>query len=247
MLLVAYRDPSDRASGALPDVENTSRFLVSGAYIVDYDPSAPVKLELMISDERRWNGNIHYHPVIFDAIPPACRRALDVGCGEGLLTRQLRRRGIPQVTGIDLHGPSIQVARIHPDAKGITYIVDDVLTHPFEPASFDLVTAVASLHHMDTTAALGRLRDLVAPGGVLAVVGLARPDLLVDIPRDLAGIVASRAYRWTKPFQEQTSPTVWPPSDRYATTRRIATGLLPGLSWRRHLLFRYSLVWTRRQ
>ena len=64
MLLVAYRDPSDRASGALPDVENTSRFLVSGAYIVDYDPSAPVKLELMISDERRWNGNIHYHPVI---------------------------------------------------------------------------------------------------------------------------------------------------------------------------------------
>src|SRR5579875_1043638 len=43
MLLVAYRDPSDRASGALPDVENTSPFLVSGACIVGYDPSAPVK------------------------------------------------------------------------------------------------------------------------------------------------------------------------------------------------------------
>jgi SAM-dependent methyltransferase len=199
----------------------------------------------MVSDAQRWNGNIHYHPVIFEAIPPGCQRALDVGCGDGLLTRQLHRQGIPQVTGIDLHEPSIEAARTHADANGIAYIVDDVLTHPFELASFDLVTAVASLHHIDTTAALTRLRDLVGPGGVLAVVGLARSDLPADIPRDLAGMIVSRIYKRTKPFQEQTAPIVWPPPDRYATTRQIATQLLPGVRWRRHLLFRYSLVWTK--
>lgn len=56
--------------------------------------------------------------------------------------------------------------------------------------------------------------------------------------------MVSRTYRRTKPFHEQTSPIVCPPPDRYATIRR-ATQLLPGASWRRHLPFRYSLVWTR--
>jgi hypothetical protein len=120
-----------------------------------------------------------------------------------------------------------------------------VLTLPFEFASFDLVTAAASLHHMNTTAILTRLRDLVTPGGVLGAVGLARPDLPADIPRDHAGLVVSSIYKRSKPFEEQTSPILWPPPDRYATTRRIASGVLPDVQWRRHLLMRYSLVWNK--
>lgn len=202
---------------------------------------------LVDADDQRWNHNVHYHQVVLDAIPFGCRSALDVGCGDGVLTRQLHRSGVPQMTGIDLHRPSVDAARSHPDASGITYLTGDVLTYPFEPASFDLVTAVASLHHMDTAVALTRLRDLVASGGVLAVVGLARSDLPTDIPRDLAGMLVSRVYKRVKPFQEQTSPVVWPAPDRYATTRRIASVVVPGARWRRHLLFRYSLVWTKPQ
>jgi SAM-dependent methyltransferase len=195
--------------------------------------------------ERRWNGNIHYHRIVFEAVPPGCRTALDVGCGDGFLTRELRRQGSPSVTGIDRHEPSIAAARCHPDAGDITYVVGDVLTHPLEPESFDLVTAVASLHHMDTAAALARLRDLAAPGGVVAVVGLARPDLPRDVPREVAGVVASRVYRRLRPFHEQTSPIVWPPPDRYSDTRATAERLLPGVRWRRHVMFRYSLVWAK--
>lgn len=196
-------------------------------------------------DDRRWNGNIHYHRVVFDAVPAAGRTALDVGCGDGFLTRELRRRGIPAITGIDVHEPSIAAARSHADADDISYVLGDVLTHPFPPESFDLVTAVASLHHMDTALALGRLRDLVAPGGVVAVIGLARPDLPRDLPRDLGGAVATQVLRRIRPFHEQTSPIVWPPPDRYSATRATAERLLPGARWRRHLMFRYSLVWTK--
>jgi hypothetical protein len=39
-----------------------------------------------------------------------------------------------------------------------------VLACPLEAGSFDLVSAVASLHHMGARAGLARLRDLVAPG-----------------------------------------------------------------------------------
>jgi hypothetical protein len=48
-----------------------------------------------------------------------------------------------------------------------------------------VVSAVASLHHMDARSGLIRLRSLVAPGGVLVVIGLARSDLPKDIPSRL--------------------------------------------------------------
>jgi ubiquinone/menaquinone biosynthesis C-methylase UbiE len=53
---------------------------------------------------------------------------------------------VPHVTGIDRDERSIQLARTHPGAAGIRYLQADFLTAPFEPASLDLVTSIASLH-----------------------------------------------------------------------------------------------------
>jgi 2-polyprenyl-3-methyl-5-hydroxy-6-metoxy-1,4-benzoquinol methylase len=64
----------------------------------------------MLRPEDRWNHNIHYHRVILDAIPSSCQRALDIGCGDGDLTRQLRAL-IPDVIGIDHDQASIAAAR----------------------------------------------------------------------------------------------------------------------------------------
>ena len=54
----------------------------------------------MPTTSRRWNHNIHYHGVIFREISKGARTALDVGCGNGLLTRELQRV-VPEVVGID--------------------------------------------------------------------------------------------------------------------------------------------------
>jgi 2-polyprenyl-3-methyl-5-hydroxy-6-metoxy-1,4-benzoquinol methylase len=169
---------------------------------------------------------------------------VDVGCGNGGLTRELRGRGVPTVVGIDKDESCIQRCRDHPEAGDIQYLVADVLTSGLEPASFGLVSAVASLHHMDARAGLLGLRGLVAPGGVLAVVGLARPDLPRDIPIEVAARIAGVVRR--RPGSTDgvpQPPIVWPPPERYATMRRLAHELLPGVRWRRHLLWRYSLVW----
>jgi 2-polyprenyl-3-methyl-5-hydroxy-6-metoxy-1,4-benzoquinol methylase len=120
-----------------------------------------------------WSHNLHYHRVILEAVPPGCERALDVGCGQGTLTRRLRRV-VPQVTGIDRDQRSIDLARANPAAAGIAYVLGDFLAAPFRPGSLDLVTSVASLHHMDAGTALRRMSGLLRPGGVLAVIGLAR-------------------------------------------------------------------------
>src|SRR5215468_2984872 len=90
-----------------------------------------------------WNHNLHYHRVILEAVPLGCERALDVGCGTGALTRRLKPL-VPHVTGIDRDELSIQRALAHPGAAGIGYLQADFLTAPFEPASLDLVTSIAS-------------------------------------------------------------------------------------------------------
>jgi SAM-dependent methyltransferase len=193
----------------------------------------------------RWNHNIHYHPLLLRATPARCERALDVGCGEGILARKLRRL-VPQVSAIDTDAHSIEIARRQDPAAEIDYLLGDFLTFPFQPASFDFVVCVAALHHMDATAALRRMRELLRTGGVLAVLGLPRSRYPLDLPRDAAATIVSRAYRLSKRGWESPAPTVWPPPLTFPELRALAESLLPGASIRRHLLWRYSLIWTKR-
>jgi ubiquinone/menaquinone biosynthesis C-methylase UbiE len=192
----------------------------------------------------RWNHNTHYHPLILGAVPDGCRRSLDVGCGEGMLARDLRRV-VPHVTAIDRDAASIDEARRHDACGDVEYLLGDFMTHPFEPESFDHIASIAALHHMDAAAALERMRGLLAPGGTLSIVGLARNRYPADLPFALAGGVAHRVHTLSKPCWEDAAPRVWPPPATFAETHRLARRVLPGVRYRRLLLFRYSLVWTK--
>jgi SAM-dependent methyltransferase len=193
---------------------------------------------------QRWNHNIHYHPLILSAIPDGCDRALDVGCGDGILARELRRV-IAHVSAIDIDAPIIAAAREQDAGVGVEYLHGDFLTHDFEPASFGAVVSVAALHHMDATAALDRMRLLLRPRGTLVVVGLAASRYPADLPAELAGAIAHRWHTATKGYWEHQAPIAWPPPETYAGMRGIAEGRLPGVRYRRHLLWRYSLTWTK--
>ncbi|MBO8190123.1 class I SAM-dependent methyltransferase [Streptomyces oryzae] len=197
---------------------------------------------MAVQNGRRWNHNIHYHPRILRAVPDGAQRALDVGCGEGMLARALRRT-VPHVTGLDRDAPSIEQARAYSD--DVDYILGDLLTHPFEPASFDVVTSVATLHHMDAATGLARMRELLRPGGVLALVGIARSTMPNDLLRVLAGVTAGTALRTVKGHWQHPSPIVWPPPVTYTEMQSLAAETLPGSHYRRHLLLRYSIIWRK--
>jgi len=201
-----------------------------------------------------WNHNIHYHRVILDSIPPGCVRALDVGCGTGALTRCLRRF-VSHVTGVDRDERCIELARAHPGAGGIDYLVADFLASSFEPESLDLITSVTSLHHMDAEAALVRMRDLLRPGGTLAVIGLARGVTPAGIGLALPAVAGNQLHRAASARQRRGAaggaaaayqpPVIWPPPLTYRDTRRLAARVLPGARYRRRLYWRYSLIWAK--
>lgn len=199
-----------------------------------------------------WSHNLHYHRVILNAVPLGCAGALDVGCGTGALTRRLRRV-VPHVTGIDRDARSIELARAHSGAEDIGYLHGDFLATPWDPGSLGLVTAISSLHHMDTGAALRRMAELLRPGGVLAVVGLAHGPLLAELLFALPAIAGTRLHlaasarhrRGHAGLPAYQPPIVWPPPLTYRQTRRLAAQVLPSVWYRRHLYWRYSLVWVK--
>jgi ubiquinone/menaquinone biosynthesis C-methylase UbiE len=200
----------------------------------------------MAAGRERWNHNIHYHPAVLLALPNEGARALDVGCGEGILTRELGVR-FGRVFGIDVHEPSIDLARRTGGPSNVEYVLGDFLTASLEAASFDAIACVAALHHMGTVAALARMKELLRPGGILAVLGLARSRYPRDLPRDAVAAVATRALRVTggRTLWVHSAPTIWPPDETFAQTQRAAEAVLAGARFRRLLLWRYLLTWTK--
>lgn len=191
----------------------------------------------------RWNANIHHHRRIIGALPDSARSALDVGTGNGLLAAELRER-IPHVVGLDSDAGVLDSAR--GEDPRVDWIEGDVMSHPFELGAFDVVASVATLHHLsDLDAAFARLAELTAPGGLVAVVGLARSASLTDHAWDAAGAVAHALLARRHGEWEHTAPTVWPPPHSYAEVRASALRNLPGAHWERTLLRRYVVLWRK--
>ena len=192
----------------------------------------------------RWNHNIHYGLELLRVVPASASVALDVGCGEGWLVRELSRV-VGHVIGLDPDQESIASARSYGPADGVKYIEGDFLTYPFEPASFDLITSVAALHHMDEEAALRRMAELLRPSGTLSLVGLGRSRLPADLAWELAGAVATRAHKLTESYWETPAPKVWPPPHSYDELRRMSGSVLPGRHFERRAMWRYVIKWTK--
>jgi 2-polyprenyl-3-methyl-5-hydroxy-6-metoxy-1,4-benzoquinol methylase len=87
----------------------------------------------MIRRAGRWNHNIHYYPLILAAVPAGCQRVLDVGCGEGMLARELADL-VPSVSGIDADANSIDLARREDPAGQLDLIAATSWPTPLRPA-----------------------------------------------------------------------------------------------------------------
>ena len=190
----------------------------------------------------RWNSNLHAFELLISGVPDEAQRGLDVGCGEGETARRLRQK-VPEVVGLDPDVPSIEQARSYHD--GIEYLVGDLESARLPEASFDVVTAVAMLHHVDQREGLMQLGRLVRPGGMLLVVGLARSRSLRDFSRDAFDALAMRRHSLRRGVWETPSPKLWPPPLTYGETRDVSLDALPGARFRRVPYFRYGLTWAR--
>jgi 2-polyprenyl-6-hydroxyphenyl methylase/3-demethylubiquinone-9 3-methyltransferase len=124
--------------------------------------------------------------------PLAGRRALDVGCGAGLLTEPLARLGA-DVTGVDAAPENIAAASAHAAAQGIAIDYRAGGIEAVAGETFDLVTSLEVIEHVaDPSAFVAGLAACLAPGGLLILSTPNRTALsrlaLITVGEGLAGI-----------------------------------------------------------
>jgi toxoflavin synthase len=130
--------------------------------------------------------NFHYRryaeaPSFFEALGDVTGRSvLDLGCGAGLYTRRLARRGAARVVGLDIAPKMLEYARAREaeERQGIEYVLDDA-RNAGRLGTFDIVTGIYVLPYART---LEELRGMcqgasaaLRPGGRFVTV-LVNPD-----------------------------------------------------------------------
>jgi len=205
----------------------------------DFDNSAPYQdllLDLLLRAHGTRAGN-----------------ALDIGCGKGHFTRLLSVRA-DRVLGLDLSANMIAAARrLSQGFSNIEFERADVLSWDWPRDRFDVIVSIATLHHLPMEDMLRRMRDALRPGGTLAVLDIFRVDpwqhvfAVFALPLSVWRLYI-RTGRWRQPAEARRLWAEHGRTDRYLTVRevrRICASVLPGARVRRHLLWRYSMVWSK--
>ncbi|WP_313561478.1 bifunctional 2-polyprenyl-6-hydroxyphenol methylase/3-demethylubiquinol 3-O-methyltransferase UbiG [Diaphorobacter nitroreducens] len=144
---------------------------------VNADPAELAKFSELA--HRWWDPDSEFRPLhqinplrldwINQLSPLEGRKVLDVGCGGGILSDSMARKGA-EVTGIDLASKALRVARLHaleaetPRVQYREISVEELANEC--PGSFDTVTCMEMLEHVpDPQSVVAACARLVKPGG----------------------------------------------------------------------------------
>jgi 2-polyprenyl-3-methyl-5-hydroxy-6-metoxy-1,4-benzoquinol methylase len=151
--------------------------------------------------------------------PAASHRALDLCCGNGMLTRRVWRE-CARVTGVDISEPLLQVAcRSHAGDPGLTFVREDLSTCAFAGlpgAPFDRISMVESLQYFHPEDALAWMAGLMTSlSDTFRMVCSGIPDAdqfeaFADTPERREAMLHLRAtagdpfgYWWTIPEAQE--------------------------------------------
>ncbi|MGC1214898.1 MAG: methyltransferase domain-containing protein [Micromonospora sp.] len=120
--------------------------------------------------------NSGFNEALLAAVRPG-DRVLDIGCGNGQLTRlAAARAGAREAVGVDLSAPMLDRARASAADEGVAnveFVRGDAQVHPFPPGAFDVaLSRFGVMFFADPVAAFGNVGRALRPGGRLAFASL---------------------------------------------------------------------------
>lgn len=210
-------------------------------------PTSAVGVSFILSQATAWNHNTHFHRYLLRQFPQQVDRALDIGCGFGLFSQKLAERA-KSVDALDVDKSSVERATQLNKKQNIRHLHTSFLEADLPEASYDVISSIASLHHMELEAALRKMKALLRPSGTIVILGLYREKTLADyiysvisIPLNFICIAWHRSSTQSPVLTAPTRPAQLP----LAQIRTVAKTLMPGCALRRHLFWRYSLIWQK--
>jgi 2-polyprenyl-3-methyl-5-hydroxy-6-metoxy-1,4-benzoquinol methylase len=116
---------------------------------------------------------------LLGALVPA-RRVLEIGCGDGLLSRKVADLGAAYVLGTDVSEAFLERARTHAEPGRLEFAAVDA--HQPIAGNFDVIVGRSVLHHLQLRSALGSLYDeTLRPGGSMVFVEPLGAGLLMRL------------------------------------------------------------------
>ncbi|HBB86660.1 MAG TPA: class I SAM-dependent methyltransferase [Blastocatellia bacterium] len=136
--------------------------------------------------------------------------------------------------------------------SNLEFQVGDILQFDLPSEHFDCIASIATLHHLPFREVLLKMKAALKPGGVLLILDLFEPqgvsDWLLNFPAlSVSTILRLISHHRLRPRREvRAAWAAHEAHDLYPTMtdmRSICADLLPGAKVRKHLLWRYSIVW----
>ncbi|MFL5860783.1 MAG: class I SAM-dependent methyltransferase [Solirubrobacteraceae bacterium] len=104
-------------------------------------------------------------------VAPAGKDVVDIGCGGGVLVRDLAAAGARPI-GVEISEDQLAAARARDGGSGARYLVGRAEALPLEDASVDVAVFMRTLHHVPSgqmQAALREARRVLRGGGMIYV------------------------------------------------------------------------------
>ncbi len=147
--------------------------------------------------EQRRNGE-----VLRETLDLTGKKVIDIGCGDGALTRMMAKQGA-RVVGLEPSDTQLTKARSVPAINGAEYLQGSALDLPFEAGYFHIAIFFNSLHHIPKE---GRFKALEEAVRVLKENGIvyicepvaAGPHFELMLPVDDETVVRAHAYEQIK-------------------------------------------------
>ncbi len=163
--------------------------------------------------------------------PLAGLRVLDVGCGGGILTEAMAKKGAT-VKGIDLAEKPLKVASLHKLESGVAVDYECLGAEHLalrEPGSFDVVTCMEMLEHVpDPASTVRACAALVRPGGKLFFSTINRNPKSYLFAVIGAEYVLRLLPRGTHDYAKFVKPSEL---ERFCRDARLDSGELIGMSY----------------
>lgn len=202
-----------------------------------------------------WDHNQQYQSYMLRQIKkenPAT--GLEIGCGTGKFCRRLAEK-CQRVVGIDVASGMINAANQRNSANNIEYFLTDVNTYLADKENcFDVITSIAAFHHMDGERTLAQCKRALKNGGVLIIQDIYHEDTLIFKFLSIIGAIINPFFMLVKNGRLWVTPEerkVWAShfkDDYYKTfaqLREQAHEILGDAALKRHIFWRYTLVYTK--